>query len=524
MKIVTANQMRNIEQKCAQQGLPASVLMENAGKAVAMAVTEIMGKSQKNVIILVGPGNNGGDGLVAGRYLHEYGDKVSIYLLQPRLQDDLNMALIQERKVDIVDGIRDGDLKQLEDRLLSTDVIIDAVFGTGKNRKIDGDFARVLGKVSEVKTRYRNKMVFALDLPSGLDADTGAIDPACISADYTITLGFPKPGLFNMPGAENAGKVRIVDIGIPAGLAADVAPELITDDWVRSVLPRRPMAANKGTFGKVMVVAGSTNYIGAAYLACTGAMRAGAGLVTLAIPESLHPILASKLTEVTYLPLPEASRGVLASKAAGHIIQVIGNYDVLLMGCGIGRSREVRGMVESLVFDDNRPKIPLVIDADALNILSETISPNGGWQKLPKDVILTPHPGEMARLTGMNIEAIQADRTGVAVKAARASHKIIVLKGAYTVIADADGRTMVSPFANPGLASAGTGDVLAGVVAGLVAQNIPLFEAAVAGVYLHGKAGEIVCNRLGDTGMVAGDLLPVLPEVTKIIKEIQPRK
>ena len=519
MKIVTANQMRKIEQECAQHGLPAIVLMENAGKAVAMAVTGIMGKSQKKVIILVGPGNNGGDGLVASRYLYEYGNKVCIYLLRPRPQDDLNMAYIKEGEVEIIDGIRDEDLKQLETWLLSVDVVIDAVFGTGKSRRIEGDFARVLGKVGEIKAQNKSMTVFALDLPSGLDADTGAIDPACISADYTITLGFPKPGLFNMPGAEKAGRVKVVDIGIPAGLAADITPELVTDGWVRSVLPQRPLAANKGTFGKVMIVAGSTNYIGAAYLACTGAMRVGAGLVTLAILESLQPILASKLTEVTYLPLPESEKGVPSLDSTKLIKQAIKGYSTLLMGCGLGHNRGVAELVESLILSDDRPRIPMVIDADGLNILSDLVRREKVWHRLPDDVILTPHPGEMARLTGMAVDMIQANRTDVTLKAAREWHKIIVLKGAYTVIADADGRVMISPFANPGLASAGTGDILAGVISGLVAQGMSFFEAAVTGVYLHGKAGEMVSERLGDTGIVAGDLLPVLPIAIKQIKE-----
>ncbi len=521
MKIVTANQMRKIEQECANHGIPASVLMEKAGKAFAEAVIEIVGKPPNRVVVLVGPGNNGGDGLVAGRYLHDNGDKVCIYLLQPRPPEDRNLALVRERDIEIIDSSRDEELSQLNDRLLSAEVIVDAVFGTGKSRKIDGDFARVLKKVGEMRARCRNMKVFAVDLPSGLDADTGATDPTCPDADYTITLGFPKPGLFNMPGAEKAGRIRVVDIGIPINLAVDISLELITDDWVGAVLPKRPLVANKGTFGKVMVVAGSPNYIGAAYLACSGAIRVGAGLVTLAIPESLQPILASKLTEVTYLPLPESSKGVPSSEAVEIIKQTIGNYDVLIVGCGLGRNHEMEELVESLILSSSRPTIPMVIDADGLNILSEIIQRKDGWNRLPDDVILTPHPGEMARLMGMTVDAIQEDRIGIAEKAAQEWHKTVVLKGAYTVISDPTGRVIVSPFANPGLASAGTGDVLAGAIAGMVAQGAPLFEAAVAGVYLHGRAGEMVVERIGNTGMIAGDLLPVLPIAIKQIKELQ---
>jgi NAD(P)H-hydrate epimerase len=222
---------------------------------------------------------------------------------------------------------------------------------------------------------------------------------------------------------------------------------------------------------------------------------------------------------VTYLPLPDSGNGFPGKDSAQVLREMLDGYDVLLVGCGLGRSKETAEQVESLVLSGGTPEIPIVIDADGLNILAEVIHREKSWRRLPADAILTPHPGEMARLTGMSVESIQSDRLGVAARMARDWHKTVVLKGAYTVVAAPGGRVMVSPFANPGLASAGTGDVLAGIIAGLVAQGLPLFEASVAGVFLHGKAGEMVCRRIGDTGMIAGDLLPVLPEVIKQLRE-----
>ena len=366
------------------------------------------------------------------------------------------------------------------------------------------------------KKRRPALQVIALDLPSGLDADTGTVDPACLHVDNTITLGFPKVGLFNSPGADRAGKISVVDIGIPDYLVAEVPSEVITNEWARSVLPNRPYTANKGTFGRVLVVAGSINYIGAAYLACNGAMRVGAGLVTLATAASLQPILASKLTEVTYLPLPESQSGIISSKAGRLILQELDNYDVLLVGCGLGQSQSVTGLLKTILLRPKPANISVVLDADALNILAK--NPNW-WQQLTDNAILTPHPGEMSRLSGISIEEVQSDRVGITKDRAQEWQKTVVLKGAYTVIAGPGGQTKISMIANPGLASAGTGDVLTGVIAGLLAQGLAPFEAAACGVYLHGEAGERVRARLGDAGMIASDLLAELPIIIKQLKE-----
>ncbi|MFC1934910.1 NAD(P)H-hydrate dehydratase [Chloroflexota bacterium] len=513
MKIVTTDEMRQIEQDCAGIGLSPNILMENAGKAIAGEVKRILNNlGKQHILILIGPGNNGGDGLVAGRHLYDWGARISLFLDSERT-NDVNLELVQQRGIDCITPSGDEILKNLDDLLSSASCVIDALFGTGKARPLQGIPQQVLSRVSDAKEKNKDLRIIAVDLPSGLNADSGATDPTCLHADNTITLGLPKLGLFNLPGAERAGKLSIVDIGIPGHLTETITTELMTADWARATLPQRPANANKGTFGRVLVTAGSINYIGAAYLACSGAMRVGAGLVTLATASSLQPILATKLTEVTYLPLPEFQPGIIALPAADLIGQQCNRYHVLLLGCGLGQSQSTMKFISAIFLKQDLPS--LVLDADALNTLARI--PNW-WQELTNDAILTPHSGEMARLCDISVEEVQSDRSGIARRKAREWHKTIVLKGAYTVIAAPDGHCRISPAANPGLASAGTGDVLSGVIAGLAAQGLSLFEAAALGVYLHGEAGEMVKSMLGDAGMTATDLLLALPLAIKELK------
>ena len=306
MKVVTAEQMRQIDQSAADIGLTTEILMENAGRAVAEETKKLLGGViGKHILILIGPGNNGGDGLVVARYLEDFGAEVCLYMCSKRSSEDKNFKLTQERNINIINIDEDKHFNGLDKYLANSEVVIDAIFGTGRSRTIEGLIKEVLTKVIAAKEKRPELFIIAVDMPSGLDANTGTVDPSCPDANATITLGYPKPGLYNFPGAERAGEIIIADIGIPPTLTQDIVTELITEEQVKILLPARPASANKGTFGKVLVVAGSINYIGAAYLACMGAARVGAGLVTLSTAKSLQPILASKLTEVTYEPLPE---------------------------------------------------------------------------------------------------------------------------------------------------------------------------------------------------------------------------
>jgi len=515
LKIVDTRQMVEMEQRSAALGIPPETLMENAGLAVAREVKEWMGDVKgRHILLLIGPGNNGGDGLVAARHLHDWDAVVHLYLPRKRPESDVNYQLTQQRAIHTIVAGQD-EPEDLGILLSSVDAVVDSLFGTGRLRQIKDDFLQILAKVREAKEERRSGMqIVAVDLPSGLDSDTGAVDSACLEADVTITLAYPKQGLFAFPGAAKVGRLIVVDIGIPSRLAKGIQTEAINARMVGSLLPGRPLDANKGIFGKALVCGGSINYIGAAYLACVAASRVGAGLVTLAVPRSLQAVLASKLTETVYAPLPESEEGIV-SEAAFCILQPrLEDHQVLLVGCGSGQNPLTVEFMKSLLFSGPLPE--LVIDADALNTLAQV--PNW-WQKLPSNAVLTPHPGEMSRLTGLSVKEIQSNRAGVARDKAISWQKTVVLKGAYTVIAAPDGRTRVNPVANAGLASAGTGDVLAGAIAGLVAQGLSLFDAATCGVYLHGQTGQQLGRELGDTGIMASDLLPVLPQVIKKLKE-----
>jgi NAD(P)H-hydrate epimerase len=516
VKLVTAEQMRRIDRLSGEAGVGTDVLMENAGLAVAQESWMVLGTlEERRIVVLAGPGNNGGDGLVAARYLHEWGAGVQVYLLTPRPEDDANYRRLVEANVPLACAEDDSGLATLDAALAEADLVVDALLGTGAARPIDGRLADVLSRLAAARARPRPPALLAVDVPTGLNSDTGAVDALTVAADYTVTLGCTKVGLHLYPGARYAGRVQVVDIGIPPDLTADLPYELMTASAVRALLPARPPDANKGSFGKVLVVAGSENYVGAAHLSAAGAYRVGAGLVTLACPRSLQPVIASNLTEVTYLPLPEEDRG-LAREAADHVLRTLKGYDVLLLGCGLGQRGATQSFVRAVLFSlPGEPPPAVIVDADGLNTLAKT---PGWWRELKAPAVLTPHPGEMSRLSGRSIAEIQADRLGCAVGCAQEWGKTVVLKGAHTVVASPDGCASLSPFANPALASGGTGDVLAGAVAGFLAQGLSPFKAAVCGVYVHAAAGEEARREMGDAGLMAGDLLPLLPRVIKELK------
>ena len=512
MKIVTADQMREIEARSEAAGVSTDTLMENAGLAVARAARRIVGPLVGvPVIVIVGPGNNGADGLVTARHLRRWGASVTAYICRQRADPDPKLDAAVAADVGVISAHADPGLARLKAALGSCHMAIDAILGTGRARPIEGAFADILASLREARSRSPGPCLLALDLPTGLDCDTGEVDPACVPADLSVALGYPKRGHLAFPGAEYTGVLETADIGIPPGLDSDVNLDLMDRDHAASALPSRPANSHKGTYGRAMIVAGSRNFLGAAYLAATAATRVGAGLVTIAMPESLVPSVASKSIEPTFLPLPESSAGIVSRRAAGVILDSLNGYNALLVGCGLGQATETRRMVEGLLLS-GADLPPAVVDADGLNTLAQV----PGWPELwREDAILTPHPGEMARLAG---RGTGSDRVAIATQSASAWRKTVALKGAYTVIADPNGGATLSPYSNPGLATAGTGDVLAGAIVGLLSQGASLADAARLGVYLHGEAGEMVRLCLGDSGMLASDLLPRLPEVIRALR------
>jgi len=512
MKLATVAEMQHAEREC---GVPVEQLMENAGLAVAQEAWLMLGElADRKIVVLAGPGNNGGDGLVAARHLKDWGADVTGVLLKPRGEDDANLKALVERDVPVV--VIDDDVAKLGEALTGAELMIDALLGTGRARPIEGPLAGVLDKLRDTRSRRLPPRLLAVDLPTGLDADTGAIDPHTVAADQTVALGWSKVGLHTLPGAQYAGRVEVVDIGISPEFGSSIQTELMTASWARSTLPERPPGAHKGTFGSALVVAGSPQYIGAAALSCTGALRVGPGIVTLACARSVYPMLASKLTETTFEPLDDKD-GFLSAEEAYSVRRALSRgYEALLVGPGLAQHGYVvafvRALLPMLTKDDVRA---VVIDADGLNNISKV---ERWWEMLQVPAVITPHPGELSRLSGVDTAEIQRDRLAAARTRASQWGLTVVVKGANTIVAAPDGRARLSPFANPGLATGGTGDVLAGAITGLIAQGVEPFDAASLGVYLHGLAGELVRRELGEAGMLAGDVAAALPRAIKELK------
>jgi hydroxyethylthiazole kinase-like uncharacterized protein yjeF len=569
-KIVTTEQMRAVEQASDNKGHTYADMMERAGRAVVERVKQlVVGIPEPRVVILVGPGNNGGDGLVAGRILAQElnGASVGAFLLKMRGDDETVFAAAREASVFMADVENDkpAGYRVLQNLIANADVVIDALFGTSLRLPIRGDASKVLQTVNKalilrrsegptppfttpaaISRDYRSSgpVIVAVDCPSGLDCDTGEIDKHTIPAHETITFGAAKPGLLTFPGAALVGRLHIGDIGLPDKLPEldQIALTLVDAAEVGSRLPERPMNSHKGTFGKAMIVAGSLNYTGAAYLAAAAAYRVGAGLVTVGAPQIIVPTLAGMLPEATWILLPH-NMGVLNEAAVKVLRKEIEGYRAMLLGPGFGREDVTGEFMRELLHPDEEIKHsraigfipldegtgqdaedtsglpPLVIDADGLNLLAGM----DDWLTLvPRGSILTPHPGEFARLAKLETGDVQANRMRLAQEKAAEWHTVIVLKGAFTVVAAPDGRTGVQPFATSALASAGTGDVLAGAITGLLAQGLEPYDAALAGAWLHGMAGIRAEDMSGTAASVtAGDVLDMLPGAYALVEGIR---
>jgi hydroxyethylthiazole kinase-like uncharacterized protein yjeF len=554
MRILSVSEMRALESTTDMAGYSYAQMMEQAGKSLAIAVIQHMPVKGRRILALVGPGNNGGDGLVAARLLHDSGAHVTAYLTSKRdLEQDSVFKKTHASGVTIVYAQDDPQYERLCHLTAHTHIILDSLLGVGASPPVRGVIADVLRSVKAglaqvaadpltplnrpPKLTSPRPLIVAVDGPSGLDFDNGAIDPLALKAHLTVTFAAPKWGHFALPGAEYVGELLVADIGIPKNVEISSKGTAITTiENIRQWLPSRPLDAHKGTFGKALIVAGSVNYTGAALLAASAAVHTGAGLVTLAIPNLLHPAIVPALPEVTYILLPH-TLGVLDGRAMSPLMDKLGGessstYSAMLVGPGLSHTPETVDFIRRLLglkkgkrstgfvpseakVEDEHPTLPpLVVDADGLNILSDIPD----WHTLlPPETILTPHPGEMARLTGKTTAEVQADRLGIAQTSAAVWGHVVVLKGAFTVIAAPDGGSMLLPFANPGLGSAGTGDVLAGAIVALRAQGLDAFKAAIVGAYLHGVAGEIARERLGTAGMAASDVSHALAEAMQRI-------
>ncbi len=504
--VVTAEQMRAIDQEAASRGLPTVVLMESAGRGVAELVREITGRSPARVLVVAGKGNNGGDGLVAARYLHSWDYDVLVGLLCSG--EDLKGDALTHYRVTTnygIEVIEEVEPDELDELAMGADIIVDAILGTGIKGEVRG---RARDAIHVVNGHMAT--VVSVDIASGIDADTGAVCGAAVEADYTLVLGAPKVGNVVYPGARYCGELRFGDIGLPPDAFdnPDIKFEMMEPMDAQIYRPARRPDMHKGDAGRVLIVAGSRGYTGAAAMAAMGALRAGAGLVYIAVPASINDVLEVKCTEAITVPLPETDAGTLSPDALGEILQWAERCDVVALGPGLSRNPETAKLVQELV-----PKVqqPLVIDADGLNCLADT-SPTAIADRRGLTV-LTPHPGELARLTGAEVEEIQSDRLGAARKAAADFGAMVLLKGAGTILAEPDGRAQVVPIATDALATGGTGDVLTGMVAAFLVTGEFAFEKVASAAYIHARAGVLAAERLGEpAAVVAGDLLDFIAD------------
>lgn len=516
VKVVTVAEMQALEAASEAAGVSTDTLMENAGLACARSIRQRLGGAAgRRVVVLVGPGNNGADGLVLARHLARWGADVCCYIVRGRPANDPKMTDALGYGVAVAASSDDAAFSNLQRMLRRCAVVVDAILGAGRYRPLDGIVGDVADLVNRVRRGRPNLPVIAVDLPTGVDPDTGAADPRTIVADQTLALCHPKYGIANFPGAGCAGRISVLGIGLPDALSAsadaDLPTEWMTTQSASALIPSRSLTSHKGVFGHLLIVAGSRNFVGAASLAARGAHRAGAGLVTLAAPESVYRIAASRLTETIHLPLPEDADGRIDPSAAAVIRERIHSYSALAVGCGLGWSSGATVFTDRLLLHgEDAPSLPIVIDADGLNNLSGC----SHWEhRLRASAVLTPHPGEMATLTGQPTAQVQADRIATASGFAAGWRQTLLLKGAHTVVASSHGKRCVLPFANPALAAGGTGDVLTGVIGGLLAQGLTTYDAARLGGFLHGTAAEQVRSEHGDAGVVASDLLDRIPAI-----------
>jgi ADP-dependent NAD(P)H-hydrate dehydratase / NAD(P)H-hydrate epimerase len=536
MKLVTVAEMQAIERESNERGWTYEQMMEKAGQGLAEIIESFYGyQDDRTVIGLVGSGNNGGDTLIALETLARNGWKARAYLVRPRPASDSLPRRLAAAFGELASVEEDKDFHTLDAWLGEATVLLDGVLGTGIKLPVKGEVARVLGHVKEFPDC---PAVVAVDCPSGVDLDTGEAAPEAIPAEQTVCMAAVKTGLLRFPAYSLMGALQVVGIGLPEGLPSwdSIQHEVVDEELVRRLMPERPADGHKGTFGTVGVVAGSLNFTGAAYLCSGAAYRMGAGLVQIAAPAPLHQALAGQIPEATWVLLPH-EMGVIAEQAMDVLAKHLDKVDILLWGPGFGLEDTTAGFVRRLVDrkgmqgsakrigfapasggaqdarseDEAKDLQPMVIDADGLKLLARV----EGWpEKLPKEAVLTPHPGEMAILTGLKIEQIQADRLKIAQQYAGEWGHVVVLKGAMTVIAEPDGQVRVIPVATSALAHAGTGDVLAGMIAGLRAQGAPAFAAATAGAWIHAQTGLLAAEQVGHAASVlAGDLIDVLPEV-----------
>ena len=509
MKVATAEQMQELDRKAIESyRIPGIVLMENAGRGATDVIFNTFPDLQKKKIVIVaGKGNNGGDGFVIARHLLNHGISVKVFLLSDpkglRGDAETNFHIFHRMKGEVISVPSSKDYQKVRKDLEKVDLLIDGIFGTGLDAEVRGYYREVIDHLNTLQ-----KPIIAIDIPSGLDANTGKPLGTAIRASLTVTFGLPKVGHLVVPGLDYVGRLKVIDIGIPKNLVEEekIQTHLLEHEEIKKMLSmsRRP-DTHKGDYGHLLVIAGSVGKTGAAAMACEAALRVGAGLVTLAIPKSLNTIMEVKLTEVMTEPLPETPKQTLSLRAFNPILRLCENKKAVIIGPGIGTFKETQSLILKLI---KTLDIPIILDADGLNALATQpkILPAAN-----RSLILTPHPGEMARLIRSTAKEVQEDRIGVTRNFSQSQHVYLVLKGYRTLVATPKGDIFINPTGNPGMASGGTGDVLTGMMGGLICQGFDILPSLQISVFLHGLAGDEMAREIGEKSLVATDIIKKIP-------------
>ncbi len=516
MRLITGSEMRKIDEWAEKERvIPALLLMENAGRSVAQAVQEISNKKTAgNYVFLVGKGNNGGDALVAARHLYQQGAEIKLFLLfKPESFQGVvreNWSFIERLGIKWHYLNDDNSFYLFKLCLNNCDMVIDGILGTGFRGKLHDNIFRAIEALNASTCP-----TLAIDVPSGVDADNGRIEELCVRAKYTVTFAWPKRGLVLYPAKKYVGRMIVADISLPQdGLDLLEREEYYADsDLARELLPERDWEGHKNTFGHALVIAGSKGMAGAAFLTCKGVLRSGAGMVTACLPESLADLFDLSFPETITKGVAETRERTISYDAWPEIEECLRGKKAVIFGPGLGTGENIKNLLRKVLL----VKTPVVIDADGLNVLAEEV---GILNTAEAPLILTPHPGEMARLLGTEVAIVQENRVEAAFQAATNFNAIVVLKGAATVTAIPEGLVFINATGCPALATAGSGDVLAGVIGGLLAQGLNPAQAAVLGVYLHGLAGDMLAQQKGMHGILAGEIADVLPLAIKELEKL----
>ncbi len=508
MKVCHVDEMRRLDKTASERfGIKEELLMENAGLSSYFAILKELQDIKKRFVVCCGMGNNGGDGFVVARKLHSNGADVKVFILgdPERFKGvaKMNLDIIRDipiyiKKVESIDDLRD--------ELSHCDIIVDAIFGTGLSREVTGIYRDVIKLINEAQ-----KTVISLDIPSGISGDSGKVMGIAVKADITITFGLPKIGNILYPGYEYGGKLYITHISFPPSLYQD--SKIMCEINNPVPMPAREKTGHKGSFGDVLFIAGAKSYFGAPYLASYSFLKAGGGYSRLAAPASITPFIASLGPEIVFMPQEETSEGTISIRNMEKLLQISEKVDMVVIGPGISLNEETQRLVLELV---QRIKKPILIDGDGITAVSKN---RDIVKKRALETILTPHPGEMARITGMSVSDIKEDMINILQRTCNELGAIIVLKGAHSLIGLPDGRVFINMTGNPGMATAGSGDVLTGTIAAMYGQGLPIVDAVKMGVFMHGLSGDIAASEIGEDGITAQDILKFLPKTIRLYKE-----